>query len=67
LNEDQTISNKIKQTSNHIKQNKNMNTFVCISSYYKGYDFMDECKKLGIKVILITSENLKEKIGRGTQ
>ena len=38
-----------------------MNTFVCISSYYKGYDFIDECKKLGIKVILITSENLKEK------
>ena len=27
----------------------------------QGYDFMDECKKLGIKVILITSENLKEK------
>lgn len=38
-----------------------MKTFVCISSYYKGYDFMDECKKLGNKVILITSENLKEK------
>lgn len=38
-----------------------MKTFVCISSYYKGYDFMDECKKLGNKVILITSENIKEK------
>lgn len=36
-------------------------TIVCISCYYKGYDFMDECKKLGNKVILITSENLKEK------
>ncbi|QIY83353.1 ATP-grasp domain-containing protein [Chryseobacterium sp. NEB161] len=36
-------------------------TIVCISCYYKGYDFMDECKKLGDKVILITSENLKEK------
>ena len=34
---------------------------VCISCYYKGYDFMDECKKLGNKVILITSENLKDK------
>ncbi|MDR2230672.1 MAG: ATP-grasp domain-containing protein [Flavobacteriaceae bacterium] len=38
-----------------------MKTFVCLSSYYKGYDFMDECKKLGNKVILITSESLKEK------
>ncbi len=36
-------------------------TFVCISCYYKGYEFMDEMKKLGNKVILITSENLKEK------
>ncbi|WP_028120827.1 ATP-grasp domain-containing protein [Epilithonimonas tenax] len=36
-------------------------TMVCISCYYKGYDFMDECKKLGNKVILITSENLKDK------
>jgi len=36
-------------------------TIVCISCYYKGYDFMDEMKKLGNKIILITSENLKEK------
>ena len=36
-------------------------TFVCISCYYKGYEFMDEIKKLGNKVILITSANLKEK------
>ncbi len=36
-------------------------TIVCISCYYKGYDFMDESKKLGNKIILITSENLKEK------
>jgi biotin carboxylase len=34
---------------------------VCISCYYKGYDFMDEIKKLGNKIILVTSENLKEK------
>lgn len=33
---------------------------VCISSYYKGYDFMVTCKEIGNKVILITSENLKE-------
>lgn len=36
-------------------------TIVCISCYYKGYDFMDEMHRLGNKVILITSENLKEK------
>lgn len=36
-------------------------TIVCISCYYKGYDFMDEMKRLGNKVILITSENLKDK------
>ncbi|WP_223559338.1 ATP-grasp domain-containing protein [Chryseobacterium lathyri] len=36
-------------------------TIVCISCYYKGYDFMDEMKKLGNKIILITSEGLKEK------
>ncbi|WP_144282405.1 ATP-grasp domain-containing protein [Chryseobacterium echinoideorum] len=34
---------------------------VCISCYYKGYDFIDEMKNLGNKIILITSENLKEK------
>ena len=36
-------------------------TIVCISCYYKGYDFMDEMKKLGNKVILITSEKIKDK------
>lgn len=36
-------------------------TIVCISCYYKGYDFIDEMKRLGNKVILITSEKLKEK------
>ena len=36
-------------------------TIVCISCYYKGYDFMDEMKKLGNKVILITSEKLRDK------
>ena len=36
-------------------------TIVCISCYYKGYDFMDEMKKLGNKVILVTSEKLKER------
>ncbi|WP_345208101.1 ATP-grasp domain-containing protein [Chryseobacterium ginsengisoli] len=36
-------------------------TIVCISCYYKGYDFMDEMKSLGNKIILVTSENLKDK------
>ncbi|WP_027381615.1 ATP-grasp domain-containing protein [Chryseobacterium daeguense] len=36
-------------------------SIVCISCYYKGYDFMDEMKKLGNKIILVTSENLKDK------
>lgn len=36
-------------------------TIVCVSSYYKGYDFMEECHNLGNKVILITSESLREK------
>ncbi len=39
----------------------NEKTIVCISCYYKGYDFMDEMKKLGNKIILITSEKLNEK------
>ena len=36
-------------------------TIVCISCYYKGYDFMDEMKKLGNKIILIASESTREK------
>jgi biotin carboxylase len=34
---------------------------LCISCYFKGYDFIDEMHRLGNKVILITSENFKEK------
>ncbi len=36
-------------------------TIVCISCYYKGAHFIDEMHKLGNRIILITSENLKEK------
>lgn len=36
-------------------------TIVCISCYYKGYDFIEELKALGNKIILITSENIREK------
>ncbi len=37
------------------------NVILCISSYYKGSDFLEECHSLGNHVILITSESLKEK------
>ena len=36
-------------------------TIVCISCYYKGYDFMEEMHQLGNKVLLITSEKLQDK------
>lgn len=36
-------------------------TIVCISCYFKGFDFMDELHLLGNKVILITSEHLKDR------
>lgn len=35
------------------------NTFLCISSYYKGADFIKQCKALGNHVILITSDSLR--------
>lgn len=36
-------------------------TFICISNYFKGNDFLINMKKLGNKVYLITSEKLKNK------
>ena len=36
-------------------------TFICISNYFKGNDFLINMKKLGNKVYLITSEKLKTK------
>ena len=39
-------------------QNK---TFVCISNYFKGADFLINLKKLGNRVYLITSEKLRDK------
>jgi biotin carboxylase len=35
-------------------------TMLCISSYEKGYDFMRECKEQGCRVLLLTSESLKD-------
>jgi hypothetical protein len=39
----------------------NSKTFICISNYFKGSDFLIELKKLGNKVYLITSEKLRDK------
>jgi hypothetical protein len=36
-------------------------TFICVSNYFKGADFLIELKKLGNKVYLITSEKLRDK------
>lgn len=36
-------------------------TFICVSNFFKGGAFLTELKKLGNKVYLITSENLKDK------
>ena len=36
-------------------------TFVCISNYFKGTDFIIQLKKLGNTVYLVTSEKLKDK------
>ncbi len=34
-------------------------TFLCISSYEKGHDFMRECKERGCRVLLLTSKSLE--------
>ncbi|MBC7607902.1 MAG: ATP-grasp domain-containing protein [Burkholderiales bacterium] len=39
----------------------NTKTFVCISNYFKGSDFLINLKKLGNKVFLVTSEKLRDK------
>jgi len=38
---------------------ENSKTFVCISNYFKGADFLIQLKNLGNKVYLITSEKLR--------
>lgn len=40
---------------------KNSKTFICVSNFFKGADFLIELKKLGSKVYLITSEKLRDK------
>lgn len=39
----------------------NIKTFVCISNYFKGADFLINLKKLGNTVFLVTSEKLRNK------
>lgn len=38
---------------------KNAKTFICISNYFKGADFLINLKNLGNKVYLVTSEKLR--------
>jgi len=40
---------------------ENAKTFICISNYFKGSDFLIHLKDLGNKVYLITSEKLRDK------
>lgn len=40
---------------------ENAKTFICISNYFKGADFLTHLKSLGNKVYLITSEKLRDK------
>ncbi|HUQ33513.1 MAG TPA: hypothetical protein VM095_15430 [Pyrinomonadaceae bacterium] len=35
-------------------------TILCLASYEKGADFMRECKRLGCRVLLITSESISQ-------
>src|SRR5215469_4944525 len=35
-------------------------TFLCITSYEKGQEFMRECKRQGCRVILLTAEKLRD-------
>ncbi|OYU81283.1 MAG: ATPase [Flavobacterium sp. BFFFF1] len=39
----------------------NTKTFVCISNYFKGSDFLIQLKELGNTVFLVTSDKLREK------
>ena len=34
-------------------------TVVCLASYFKGTDFMQECRRQGCRVLLITSQSLE--------
>jgi biotin carboxylase len=36
-------------------------TFLCLASYEKGHEFLRECKRQGVRVVVLTSLSLKEK------
>ena len=36
-------------------------TILCVGSFFKGNNFLDQCKKEGFKVVLLTAENLLKK------
>ncbi len=36
-------------------------TILCVASYFKGNDFLDQCKREGYKVVLLTIESLLQK------
>ncbi len=36
------------------------NTILCLASYFKGGAFLEECKRLGCTVILVTTEDLQD-------
>src|ERR1700740_2143279 len=38
-------------------------TFLCITTYEKGQEFMRECKREGCRVILLTAEKLRDADG----
>lgn len=40
---------------------KTAKTFICVSNFFKGADFLIELKKMGNKVFLVTSEKLRDK------
>src|ERR1044071_4599524 len=33
-------------------------TFVCLASYFKGVEFLRECKRQGARVVLVTKEKI---------
>lgn len=35
-------------------------TILCVSSYFKGQEFLRECRRLGCRVLLLTVEKLRE-------
>lgn len=36
-------------------------TVLCLASYEKGHEFLRECKRQGVRVLLLTSQSLKDK------